>query len=226
MVRRTMVLLALAFGGAGCFAVHDLDSPYPIDDFDNGSYQPADPNFQPWGCYLVNALPNDPNNQYKCALGAGDQSQYALALDFQLDDPPDGITQDIGAGLQTKARSPEDFTGLKHLAFDVMLSSGNPPLPATAKFYVYLGCSSATADDGSVPGNLAVVYSETAGVYWRTWSINLSDFSSPSWSSIHIEGGTEACLKRVDSIQFEIDAGLSDGTMGAGTLSVDDIYFE
>jgi hypothetical protein len=229
MVRRAAVVLVLtvaAFGGLGCFAVSTTDTAYLIDDFDDGRYQPSDPNFSPWGCYLVNAESGDAINQYNCQLGPGDRSLYALTLDFTVHDPANGISDDVGAGLHTTARSPEDLTAFQQLVFSVLLTSGSPQLPMTAKFYVYLGCSTAVADDGSVPGDLAVVYSESAGSTWRTWQAYLSDFSSPSWSAIHIQGGTAACLERVDSIQFEVDAALADGASGAGTLSIDDIYLQ
>ena len=54
----------------------------------------------------------------------------------------------------------------------------------------------------------------------------MSGFASPPWVTTKILGGAEACLERVDNIQFQVDAQLPDGATGMGTLSVDDIYLQ
>jgi hypothetical protein len=140
-----------------------------------------------------------------------------------------GVQDHGGAVLATQTLFPgevRDFSKFSELVFDVQMVPGNPTLPMTAILYVQLACSTVLAADGSAPGNLYLAQSVTPASHWSTVPLEMSGFGSPTWVTTRIQGGSEACLKRIDSIQFSVDAQLPDGTTGMGTLSVDDIYLQ
>ena len=223
-----VALLWALLGAAGCFDVHTVDpGPYVIDDFDDGDFQPADPSFGPWQCYSF-----DPstNQNYGCGhdQDTADGSDFSLYVEFTIADPPDGTQQHGGAGLLTRSTVPQDLSRFTKIVFSAKLVSGSPPLPSAALFYAILGCSTASTDAVSqpTPGDIFVVQSVSYGSDWQTFTLAMSSFGSPAWESIHISGGASACLERVDSIQFEVDAQLPDGQSGTGRLNVDDISFQ
>jgi hypothetical protein len=216
-----VALLLVALGAAGCFDVHAVDpGPFVIDDFDDGDFAPADPNFQPWICYGFNP---DRGQGYSCDHEPGYQSDFALFLEFAVDDPPDETQQHSGVSLATFANAPQDFSQFSEIVFSARLESGNPPLPSDALLYIELGCSTAHTEDGSQPGDLYIVQGADYKSYWQTLRLTLTSFGSPPWQATHIQGGPAACLQRVDSFRFTIDAQLPDGQSGKGILHVDNI---
>jgi hypothetical protein len=227
MVRRlapNLALLLVVLGAGGCFDVRTVDpGPYILDDFDDGDFQPADPNFQPWQCYGFNP---DSSANINCNHDAGDQSAFALFLDATLVDPPDGTQQHGGASLATFATVPEDFTRFSEFKFSAKLEPGNPPISSNANLYVELGCNSARADDGSLPGNLYIVQGVDYKNYWQPFVLAMSSFNSPPWLATHIMGGPAGCLQRIDNIRFTVDAQLPDGQTGKFVLHVDTISLQ
>jgi hypothetical protein len=214
-------LLLAAVSATSCFDVHTVDPGWLIDDFDDGKNQPADPNFSPWGCYTFGP---DTNENYSCGHDSDtlDGSPYSFFLDFTIDE----TQEHSGAGIQTRATAPENFTRFSELVFSAKLESGNPPLPTDAIFYAQIGCSTALAADGSSPGDLFVTLSIDHDNYWKTFSPKLTDYSVPSWESTQISGGTVGCLERADSFNFYVDAQVPYGQSGMGILHIDDIYLQ
>ena len=132
-----------------------------------------------------------------------------------------GVQDEGGAFLETQTLFPgevRDFSKFSELVFDVQLVPGNPTLPNNATLFVELGCSTVSAADGSLPGNLYLVQDASYSSGWSTVPLDISGFASPTWVKAKIQGGAEACLERVDSIEFSVDAQLPDGTgPGMGT---------
>ncbi len=218
-------LLLAVLGAGGCFDVHTVDpGPYIIDDFDDGDLRPADPNFQAWWCDAYN--PN--TNQCNCDHDAGDQSSFSLFLQANIVDPPDGTQQHGGAslGTSTYTGASEDFTRFSRIQFSAKLESGNPPIPSNALMYVEIGCTTARTEDGSLPGDLYVNQGVDYKSYWQSFTLELNGFNSPPWLATHIKGGPAACLGRVDSIRFTVDAQLPDGQSGKFVLHVDTISLQ
>jgi hypothetical protein len=222
------VSLVAAFGAAGCFDVHAASpGPWVIDDFDDGDLQPADPNFGRWFCSTFS-----PPNQV-CALGLdpGDQSTSSAFLQFTIVDPPDGVSQQGGALLQTSATTPENLARFDEMVFSAKLASGTPPLPSTTDVFVQLACSTVPEENGTIlpPGDLylaQIVPIVPPASDWQTFSIPIANIGSPTWVATHPRGGPVACLQRIDTIEFAINPMLPDGQSATGRLDVDDIYFQ
>jgi hypothetical protein len=231
MARRTSqsVLAALAsallLGADGCFDVRMVDpGPLIIDDFDDGDFLPSDPAFSPWFCFAFNPAKS---TGFKCDHDAGYKSTYSLFLQATIDDPPDGVQQNGGAALQTYTVSGQDFSKFRHMVFSAELESGSPPLPSNAQLEVEIGCSTELGLDGRILSNFQVVQNIDYQSFWQTHTLEMGDFSVPSYlSNTNVMGGATSCLQRVDSIHFAVNANLPDGQSGSFTLHVDDIFFE
>jgi len=226
-VRRAVLGVALAgatFGAAGCFDVHNVDpGVHLIDDFDDGAFQPADPNLTPWGCYSVNPATNQ---NYSCGHDGDtmDASPYSLYLDFSITDPADGTQQHGGAAVSTAAETPENLAPFKEIGFSAKLESGNPPLPSSALLYLELHCRTVPATGSRSPDDLLVLAGVDYHSDWKTFSLELNSLVPPPWLSTQFQGGNVACLEHVDNIDLIVDEQLPDGKTGAGVLHVDDIY--
>jgi hypothetical protein len=219
-----VVVAGATFSAGGCFNVHSVDpGVHLIDDFDDGDFQPTDPNFQPWGCYSVNPTTNQ---NYSCGHDGDtmDGSPYSLYLDFIVTDPMDGTQQHGGAAVSTSATAPENFALFKQITFSAKLASGNPPLPSAALLYLELHCRTAPATGSSSSDDLLLLTNIDYHSDWSTFSLELNSLVPPPWVSTQFEGGNVSCLERTDSFDFIVDAQLPDGKMGAGVLHVDDIY--
>ena len=139
-----LVMLPTMLGATGCFDAHGVDpGPWVIDDFEDGDLTPADRNFGPWNCYTW-----PQQKQYPPVLDSGDQSTSSLAFDFAIVSPAAGTTSDAGAGVQTVAVRPGDFSRFSEMIFRSKIVPGVSPLPSTANFTAHLGCS-AVALEGS-----------------------------------------------------------------------------
>jgi hypothetical protein len=221
-VTHTVAILT-TLGTMGCFDVHSVGSPWVIDDFEDGDFKPADPNFGLWRCSSFDESTTD-NCNY--GLDRGDDSAYSLFLDFTVADSPDGVPQQGGAQLQTGAVAPEDLSRFNEMVLSAKLVSGSPMLPPSTDVRVQLGCSSVQADNGSSPGNLYVSWNLPYTKDWLPFTISMADFTSPSFISTHPLGGPTACLERVDGISFAVDPQVSESQSAMGRLNVDDIYFQ
>jgi hypothetical protein len=220
----TVAILPALLTTAGCFDVHDASpNPWVIDDFEDGDLKPADSNFGPWTCYTFN-----PANQ-DCSVGLdpGDESTYALFLQFTIVDPPDLVAQNGAALLQTSATTtPEDLSRFGEMVFSAKLASDDSTFPEGTELNVQLGCSTVRADDGTAPGNLYVVRNVSFTSDWNPYSVDMASFGSPPFFTTHVLGGPTTCLQHVDSVQFEVYPSLSDGQSATGRLDVDDVYFQ
>jgi hypothetical protein len=223
------VVLRLAIAGtlcsaAGCFDVQRVSQgPWVIDDFEDGDLKPTDRNFGPWGCASFNE-----STTTNCSYGRdpGDDSAYSLFLDFTVEDSPDGVAQQGGAQLQTEAAKPEDLSRFNQMVLSVKLVSGSPPLPSSAQVFVQLNCSSAQADNGSSPGDLYLLQYLPYTSDWQTFPLAMANFTSPSFTPMHVLGGPMACLERVDGISFSVAPQVAESQSATGRLNVDHIYFQ
>jgi hypothetical protein len=218
-------LLVASLGTVACFDVHTVEQgPLVIDDFDDGDFLPADPDFDAWSCFSFNP---DSNQMYRCDQGTGaNNTKYSLFLDFTITDAPNSNQDHGGASLATFASKPVDFTKFSEIVFSNMLESGSPALPSNALLYIELGCSKAADDQGDVPGDFYVLKGADYDNYWQTRRLTLDNFGPPSWIKRPIKGGTAGCLSLVDSFRFTVDAQLSDGQVGRGTLRIDGITLQ
>jgi hypothetical protein len=221
-VTYTVAILTM-LGTMGCFDVHSVGGPWVIDDFEDGDFKPADPNFGLWGC---SSFQQSTTTNCSYGLDPGDDSVYSLFLDFTVPETPDGVAQQAGAQLQTGAATPEDLSRFNEMVLSAKIVSGSPPLPSSTDVSVLLSCSSAQADDGSSPGNLYVFRDLPYTSGWQTFTIPMADFTSPSYVSTHVLGGPMACLERVDGISFTVDPQVTVSQSAMGRLNVDDIYFQ
>lgn len=222
--------VAVAFVASSCFDAHQVDpGVLMIDDFDHGPF-PTDSTFVPWMCYAYNPRTNQ---NYTCAYDNTDTfdgSKYSLRLDFEVTDPVNLMMDHGGAGLATYAPFglQQDFTAFTTLGFDARLQSGIPVLPGAATLSVAIGCSTAHLTDGSAPGDLYVVaavkYNSDGS--WGQRAVSLANFSPQSTDPRLIDGGVAGCLRLVDEMDINVEAGLPDGQMGVGTLNIDNIYLK
>lgn len=220
---RAVALLPAVLAATGCFDAHSVDQgPWVIDDFEDGDLNPADRNFGLWGCYTYS-----PPGQYcLAALGPGDQGAFSLALDFTIADPADGKLEYGGAGVQTLATTPENFSRFNEMVFSSKIVSGAPASPSSPQLSVRLGCSTAQLEDGTQPGDLYVVQTFVPTSEWQPFSLPITQFSAPPYDTAHILGGPAACTRRVDIIQFDAQLQLPDGQSAMGRLNVDEINFQ
>jgi len=206
---------------SGCFDVHQVDpGPSVLDDFDDGDFNPTDPNFGAWFCSSYNQA----GSNYSCDHAAGDESLYALVLQATLVDPMDGLQQNGGAELGTVAASPEDFTAFTEIGFQAKVDLD--PIPSGATLDVEIACSTAEEEDGTVPGNLYVVSGVAFQPVWTSFNMTFTNFGPPPWLAEPIKGGTAGCLRRADAIRFSFDPDLPDGQTESFTLSIDDITLQ
>lgn len=222
-VMHTVGILTIVLGTMGCFDVHSVGSPWVIDDFEDGDFKPADPNFGPWGC---SSFQESTTDDCKYGLDHGASSAYSLFLDFTVADTPNGVAQQGGAQLQTYAATPENLSRFNEMMLSARLVSGSPPLPSITEVSVMLSCSLARADNGSSPGNLYVYKDLPYSSDWQTFSLAMANFTSPSFNPVQILGGPMACLERVDGISFAVSPQVGKSQSAMGRLNVDDIYFQ
>ena len=227
LVSRRILTLALplaVLGASGCFDVNSVDpGPYIIDDFDDGDFLPAGPDFDQWTCNSFNPATN---KNFECDHDTGNQSAFSLYLDATIDDSPDGTQKHGGASLAAETREPADLTRFRNIVFSAKLESGSPPIPSNALLYVEFGCKTAPTENGSLPGDLYVVQGVDHKNYWQTFALGLNGFNSPPWIAAHILEGPAGCLRRISNIRFTVDAQLPDGQSGKFRLSIDGISME
>ena len=217
------VVSAVGLLAAGCYDVHGVDpGPYVLDDFEDGNFEPADPNFSQW----VGATFSPDSNPSERDLDAGfGDSKHALRLTFTIVDKANGVQQDGAAALETFATKPVDFARFDELDFKVSLASGDPPLSNDARLHVDLACKTAPAEDGSVPGDFYVTRGATYDVNWQSKEFKLVTFGVPVGNK-PIQGGLAGCLARVNSIRFTVNADIPDGQTGRGVLHIDDVKLQ
>jgi hypothetical protein len=212
---------AAVFLVSGCFDVRLTDpGPFLLDDFDDGDFYPADPKFGPWQCSSYNQA----GPSYGCDHVPGDDSLYALDLHATVVDPPDGLQQHGGAYVGTFATSPQDFTVFTEIGFQGKLEVD--PIASSPRLNLEIACSTAAAEDGTVPGTLYVVTGIDIQAGWMSFNSTFTNFGPPPWIPTKIQGGTPGCLQRADAVRFSFDPGLPDGQTGGFTLTVDDITLE
>ncbi len=216
----TLAMLPAMLGATGCFDAHGVDpGPWVIDEFEDGDLNPWDRNFGPWACWVM----PQPNS---CAsvLEAGDQSAFSLGVAFTIASPANGSANAVLAGVETgTAATPEDFSRFSEMVFSSKLVPGPSPLPNLTSFTVHLGCSTVPSDDGSVPRNVYVVQKFDVTTDWQPVQLPIASFGSPPYLPTHPQGGPAACLRRIDSINFQIEPHLPAGQSATSQLDVDGI---
>lgn len=230
MIPRRLALFLVFAPAAGCFDVHTDASPVLIDNFDEGNL-PADHHFDQWRCGQYK-----PDTKQSCVCGYDDASYrsapYSMQLAALVSEGSDEAGS-AGAQLYTQADVPEDLSHFGEIVFGANLQQGT--LPNTAALYVELYCSLARSVDQSIPGNLCVqtslkvtdmqaLQSQTEDG-WAEYAIALADFlPQTNYSGGGIAGGLTACLERVDSIHFSLNAGLPKNGTGQFVFHLDDVY--
>lgn len=221
---RLWMFMCAATAAGGCFDARRVDpGAFVFDDFDDGTFQPADPDFKPWGCLAFNP---DRSDGFSCDHDEGYASEYSLYLNATINDAPDGLQQYGGAMLLTLARTPADLTSFKTLTFAAKLELDDPALAANALLYVELGCTTAPTSDGSHPDNLFVTRDVDYQSSWLVSTIDLADFVPPSYQSTRFLGGLDGCLRHIDGLHFTVQPSLPDGQSTTFTLHVDNIRLQ
>jgi hypothetical protein len=225
--------LVSTFALLGCFDVEQGDPDAAletviVDDFEGHDHLPSPP-FQQWTCRAFNP-DNDPEAVKDCAFTTddGESSRGAFMGDFLLREPPDGKRQDTGASLSTRSTRTFDLRPYRQVMISAKFIAGDPPPPG-AIFYAELTCQSARSS-GAVGGPSGDTFSviwqmDLSAPAWFSFRIPITEFRQPPWQDT-IDGGTEACLTRIDGVGLLLSSNLADGAMGAGRLFIDNVSFE
>jgi hypothetical protein len=218
----------------GCFDVETVDpgtavEPFLVDDFESSDELPRPP-FQKWACRALQP-DDDPTGIEGCAFDPEAGTSTAFVGRFALRDEPNGITEYEGASLSTSTTRPVDLRRYRELAVSVRFFArdiviGNAP----NNLYIELTCRSARVEGvvGGPSGEVASLFRQVplnAGA-WSPYRIDLVDFIQPPWQLDRIDGGTEACLARIDSLALVLSTDVADGSTGRVELSIDNVSFE
>ena len=210
-------MLPAVLGATGCFDAHSVDQgPWVIDDFEDGDLNPADRNFGSWGCYTW-------------PQGRMSTSPFSIpetkALSRWRSISPSSVPQteapsSAGAGVATVAAKPEDFSRFSEMVFTSKLVPGVPALPTMTNFTVHLGCSTVPLEEtGTNPWQslcppTVLRNDRLAAGPARRWPCS----GCSVFTTTHIQGGPAACLRRVDSIHFEVEPRLPGRSIGGGSV--------
>lgn len=220
-----IALLLVAATAPACFDVRSVDpGGVLIDDFDDGDFVPTMLELDAWQCYAFNPRTN-PN--YHCDHDEGFASPYSLFVDFYVEDTPDDTQQFGGAGLTTSTMNgPIDLTPYRDLILSLRLRSGTPAIPSEAVVYIELYCRTVPSESGAAVSDFYIVQPVTPTGDWSTLRLALTNWGPPPWQTEHIKGGTQACLRAVDSISISLAAQLKDGQAGRGTFFIDNLRLQ
>lgn len=228
---RIVLLFAVVSATAGCFDVSTGGrAPLLIDNFDGVDDLPADHDFDQWRCgEFGSATPGGAQCSYDCVDDdvTAHSSPCSMWMHATVEEPPSTQGSNAGALLYTMALVPEDLSHFSAIAFSAKLDVVSPTSP---RLYVELHCSLAHFADNQTQGaddfeHLKVTswLTSTLAEDWQPFVISLLSFTTPYGA---IDGGLRACLERVDSINFSLNAQLPEGKTGTFDLHVDDIYFQ
>jgi hypothetical protein len=184
-----------------------------IDNFEDGDAQSGDARFGSWKFYAYNpsALPTGAHES-STVESPGYDSNYALNLDWEVVDVPDGMPNYPGVGLGCAPVSYIDISGYSAILFAQQYShtgSCQPVLNLTVVF----GCSQY---------NASFIADVPMSAEWTTTTIQLSSFSQQQYPP-ETTVALEDCFKVVDSFDFQAQQNLADGDCASGTLTLDNI---
>jgi hypothetical protein len=186
-----------------------------IATFESGTGTPDDPRFEPFRYYSYNpSLPDLPPGAFvrSPVVSPGFDSNYALRLQWEVIDVPDGQPNYPGAGVGTVVNGFIDLSTYTVFMFfqEYQHTGGCEP---DMDLVVSLGCSQYNA---SVVGTVPL---STEGT---TTSLQLSSFSqSPYLGQPSV--ALSDCLKVVDAVDFQTQLNLADGDCASGELILDNI---
>jgi hypothetical protein len=203
--------------------------PVLLDDFEAGG--PAKPPvwkaFSVWQYYTYNAI-----RDYEAAdtESPGFDSNFAEFLEFVLQDMPDGIVNNAGAGLRTITQvGTVDLSVHQNMIFDAKFQNYSPHavntafLPAGTMLKVSFGCNSITSE-GSADGGFAVESFVAPGPDWKTFSIPIASFTQDASQGFRID--PQKCVTLVQGIDFQFAPTLTDGQAASAKLWIDNVYFQ
>jgi hypothetical protein len=218
----------------GCFGVETVDpgsvvEPFLVDDFESADQLPRPP-FQQWACRAFQP-DDDPTAIEDCAFDPEGGTSTAFMGAFALHDEPNGIPEFEGASLSTSTTRPLDLRRYHELAVSVKFAPGDIVISnAPNSLYIELTCRSARVEGvvGGPSGEVASLFRQLPlnPNAWSPYRIDLVDFIQPPWQFDRIDGGTDACLARIDSLALVLSTDVADGSTGPATLSIDNVSFE
>jgi hypothetical protein len=206
-----------ATGGDGGFG--SGGSPLPtilLGDFENGTAQPQDGRFVTYQYYAYNPPgPSLPPGAFVSSplVSPGYNSNYALGLNWEVIDVPDGVSNFPGVGVRTLANAGfVDLSGYDRIVFAQQYQHSGS-CQAVQTLNVSIGCDELNT---SYMGTVAL--SST----WTNSSLALSGFAEPSFAPP--SGHTLAqCLALANRVDFQTQADLVDGACSSGSLALDNI---
>jgi len=210
---RTLTIVIAATAAGSCFDVSTgRPTPILIDNFDSGDVLPADHHFDQWRCGQ-----NDPPIPDNCHCGYSAAAYYSppYSLHLAAAVTETGDKEANGAQLYTQGYVSEDLSNMHELVFSFLLNNGDPPLPGGARLDVELWCSDANS-------HVFQSVRDLPSGQWQTVALDMSRFGFV-W--VPIEGGPSACLAKVDSLHFSVNAGLALDKSADFDLYLDDVYF-
>ncbi|HEY4013790.1 MAG TPA: hypothetical protein VGM06_10655 [Polyangiaceae bacterium] len=194
---------------------------FVVDDFEEGNTR-GFPMFTGWTSYSYNpgdlmpgGAPGPANpGAFASVVSPGYASAFALELSFYMVDPPDGILQYPGAGVQTWTAVPSiDLSAYGLVAFAHRFDP-SPPCEGTDRVMVEIDCSAwNTAFDGNVDVSVGA---------WALASVPFSSFEEQGYKA-QTGIGITTCLSAADGMNFSVQSPPSDGECGAGHLQLDSI---
>lgn len=228
-MKRRLVLTAAILSLATCLGCIDVSAigPKPgvdagaggqsivIATFESGTGTPDDPRFEPFRYYAYNpSAPDLPAGAFVNSpiLSPGFNSNYALGLNWEVIDVPDGQPNYPGVGVGTVINGYVDFSPYTVFNF-VQQYQHTGSCEVVTTLVVSLGCSQYNASvEGTVPMSSKAM----------TSSIPLASFAqSPYLGQPPVALGD--CLKVVDGVDFQTQLNLADGDCASGELMLDNI---
>ena len=212
MRRETSILIQLSLVAPslwtpGCSVDNRMiSSPAPIviDTFEDGTAHPLDPRFSPWEYGPVDTY----GDVSAPMVQPGYQSNWALALDYQLTDPLDGVLSYPFVVEFTQASGGIDLSQYDQVSFAFYYQHTGDCLAAQT-FGLKLECGSL--------GESFIVQVPVSPT-WTAVELRLDDFGSGA-----ADGSWEDCIKVIDALTFAIVPPVGDGQCASGNLVFDDV---
>jgi hypothetical protein len=183
-----------------------------LGNFEDDIALPQDSRFGNYEYYSYNpSAPDLPVGAFvNSPLVPGYDSNFALGLNWEVIDVPDGVPNYPGVGVETLVKTGfVDLSGYNRIVFAQQYQHSGS-CKAVQILTVSIGC-----------GELNTSYQGTVAVSptWTTSSLAFSTFVEPAPSGHSLA----ECLALADGVIFDAPANLADGDCASGSLALDNI---
>ena len=187
-----------------------------LGNFENDSAQPLDGRFANYQYYAFNpSIPSLPPGAFVNSplVSPGYDSNFALGLNWDVIDVPDGVPNYPGVGVRTVVSTGfVDLSGYDRIVFAQQYQHSGS-CQAIQTLTVVIGCDELNTSYGG-----AVPVSST----WTNSSLPFSNLTEPTF--LPPSGHTRAeCLAVANRVDFQTQSNLVDGDCSSGSLALDNI---